>query len=396
MQPSSRIRAILGGGASGWEVVHRARKMQRQGVRIIDLTVGQHEDPTPAPILEAMHASAMGGNTRYSDVAGSSELRAAIAERAAARTGAPAGPENVVVTAGGQAALLHAFMATLDAGDAAVMIDPYYVTYPGTIRATGGVPRITPARAEAGFQPDLDALEAACAGARVLLVNSPNNPAGAIYSDETLDGVAEICRRHDLWLISDEVYDGMAWDQPHRSPRALPGMAERTVVIGSLSKSHGMTGSRIGWTLAPEEISALIATYALNATYGIPGFIQDAGLWALREGEAIEADLAGTFHRRRDIAMRALAGRQAVRLSPPQGAMYVMVDVRATGLSGRDFAERLLEEAHIAVMPGESFGASAAGHLRIALTVADADLATALTRIADLAETLAAERAAAG
>ena len=302
----------------------------------------------------------------------------------------------MVVTAGGQAALLHTFMATLDAGDAAVMIDPYYVTYPGTIRATGGVPRITPARAEAGFQPDLDALEAACTGARALLINSPNNPTGAIYSDETLDGVAEICRRHDLWLISDEVYDGMAWDGPHRSPRALPGMAERTVVIGSLSKSHGMTGSRLGWTLAPEELSRFIEIYALNATYGIPGFIQDAGLWCLREGAGIEAGLAATFRRRRDVALNTLAGRQSVRLSPPQGAMYVMLDVRATGLSGLAFAERLLEEAHIAVMPGESFGASAAGHLRVALTVDDAELARALGRLADFAETLVAERAEAG
>ncbi|MEC9435183.1 MAG: pyridoxal phosphate-dependent aminotransferase [Pseudomonadota bacterium] len=390
MQPSRRIRSILDGGASGWEIVYAARALQAKGETVTMLTIGEHEQPTPAPILDAMDASARAGRTGYSPVMGSAGLREAIAARAAIRTGAPVDPDEIVVAAGGQAALFQTLCAVIDPGEAVVTIDPLYTTYPGTIRAAGGAPRIVRARPEDGFQPDLEALDAACAGARALLVNSPNNPTGAVYSAASIAGIAEIARRHDLWLISDEVYDGMAWDQPHLSPRALPGMAERTVVIGSLSKSHAMTGSRLGWALAPKEIAALIVDLALNANYGLPRFIMDAGEWALREGDAIEADLRAAFRARRDLARAALSQRPGLRLSPPQGGMYVMPDIRATGLTGLAFAERLLEEERIAVMPGESFGAAAEGHVRIALTVAEPALADALDRLAAFADRLAA------
>ncbi len=394
MLPSARIRGILEGGASGWEIVIRAREMMQAGERITFLTIGEHEDPTPAPILDAMDAAARRGNTGYAPISGSGALRAAIAGRAARRTGAPASADQVIVTAGGQAALFHALLACLDPGDAAVMIDPGYATYPGTIRAAGGQVRVAPARPEDGFQPDLAALDVACEGARVLLINSPNNPTGAVYSVASLEGVAEICRRRDLWLISDEVYDGMVWEGRHLSPRALPGMAERTVVIGSLSKSHAMTGSRLGWALGPEGLVRLMDDLALNACYGLPGFIQEAGLWAVTQGDAIEEALTATFRRRRNLAVQAMAGARAASLSPPQGAMYVMLDVRATGLSGIEFADRLLEAERIAVMPGESFGRAAAGHVRVALTTRDAALAEALGRIAAFADRLAQERAA--
>ena len=395
MQPSSRIRAILAGAASGWEVVYRARAMDRQGIKVANLTIGEHEHPTPAPIIEAMHRAALGGRTRYSEVAGAPELREAIAARASIRTGAPVAAEEVVISTGGQAAILHALHATIDPGDAVVVIDPCYVTYPGTIRAAEGQVRVAPAPAEMGFQPDLEALDRICAGARVLIINSPNNPTGAVYSRESLEGIAAICRKHDLWLISDEVYDGMVWEGAHLSPRALPGMAERTLVIGSMSKSHAMTGFRMGWCVAPAEMANLIVTLALNATYGLPGFIQDAALWALTgaEGDAIEAEMIETFGRRRDLAVKTLASHPAAKLSPPQGAMYVMLDIRATGLSGAAFADRLLEEKHIAVMPGESFGPAAAGHVRIALTVPDQALAEALVTIADFADALASASA---
>ncbi|SDW28378.1 arginine:pyruvate transaminase [Albimonas donghaensis] len=392
MHPSRRIRSILDGGASGWEIVYAARDLQAKGERVTMLTIGEHENPTPAPILDAMDASARAGRTGYSSVMGSLGLREAIAARASRRAGAPVAPDEVVVAAGGQAALFQALCAVIDPGDAVVAIDPLYTTYPGTIRAAGGIPRIVPARAEDGFQPDLAALDIACAGARALLVNSPNNPTGAVYSAASIEGLAELARRHDLWLISDEVYDGMAWDQPHLSPRALPGMAERTVIIGSLSKSHAMTGSRIGWAAAPAEIAALIVDLALNANYGLPRFIQDAGEWALREGDAIEDDLRAAFRARRDLARAALSQRPGLRLSPPQGGMYVMPDIRATGLDARTFAERLLEEERIAVMPGESFGDAASGHVRIALTVTEPELADALDRLAGFADRLAAAR----
>ena len=207
---------------------------------------------------------------------------------------------------------------------------------------------------------------------------------------QTLEGIADVARARDLWVISDEVYDTQLWGGDHLSPRALPGLAERTIVIGSLSKSHAMTGSRLGWIVAPEEVVSHLATLALGTTYGVPGFIQEAGLFALRQGTAFEDRISAPF-RRRHAAMRAvLAGSNAVSVVPSAATMYLMLDLRATGLSGEDFAGRLLDEHRIAVMPGESFGSAAAGHVRVALTTDDTRLEAAAHRIRDLAEVLAA------
>ena len=182
-------------------------------------------------------------------------------------------------------------------------------------------------------------------------------------------------------LISDEVYDTQVWSGTHQSPRALPGMAERTLVVGSMSKSHAMTGSRLGWVVGPEPVIDAITLLATNTTYGVPAYIQDAALFALAEGEAFEAEIAAPFRRRRQIGQDILARQNVLRPVPSSGAMYLMLDVRGTGMDGIRFASALLASERIAVMPGESFGASSAGHIRVAMTIADAGFAEALTRL---------------
>ena len=239
------------------------------------------------------------------------------------------------------------------------------------------------APAETGFQPravDIAAGAAGAAGARSLLINTPNNPTGAIYHAETLSGIAKVCRDHDLWLVSDEVYDSQVWTGRHLTPRALPAMAERTLVVGSMSKGHAMTGSRIGWICGPEEVIDHLANLSTHTTYGVAGFIQDAALFALNRGRTFEAEVAAPFRRRRQITLDCLATQQVVRAVPPEGAMYAMLDIRATGLSGEDFATSLLDACDVAVMPGESFGTAAAGHIRVAMTVDDRRYEDALRR----------------
>jgi arginine:pyruvate transaminase len=167
-------------------------------------------------------------------------------------------------------------------------------------------------------------------------------------------------------------------------------MAARTLVVGSLSKSHAMTGSRLGWVVGPEEMIALMASLAIHTTYGVPGFIQDAGAFALRQGPEFEAEIAAPFARRRKIALDILQGQNVVRALPPQGAMYIMLDLRATGLSGEAFGTYLLDHHQIAVMPGESFGRAAAGHIRVALTVEDRSFAAAFETLVSVACKLAA------
>jgi arginine:pyruvate transaminase len=291
-------------------------------------------------------------------------------------------PTNIIVTPGGQAALFASHLAVCSDGDTALYIDPYYATYPGTIRAIGAVPRAIQARAENGFLPDAADIDAAAAkGARSLLINTPNNPTGVVYPRKTLEEIAEVVRSRNLWLISDEVYDSQVWDGAHISPMSLPGMAERTLLVGSMSKSHAMTGSRIGWVCGPRHVIDGLITLSTHTTYGVPGFIQDAASFALGQGAAVEEAIAAPFRRRREIVLDLLSRQNTVRAVPPQGAMYTMLDIRATGLSGEAFANRLLDEEHIAVMPGESFGAAAAGHVRVAMTIADDAFAEAVGRL---------------
>ncbi len=389
MELSRRITGLTGGGSDGWGLYFKARRMVAEGHDIVELTIGEHDIRTDPSILAAMDASARGGHTGYAMIPGTDSLREAVAERVSARTGVPTTPDNILITPGGQAALFAAHMAVLDDGDAALFCDPYYATYPGTIRAAGGVPVAVPTRPEENFQPRPEDIAARAKGARALLINTPNNPTGAVYSRPTLEGIAKTCRAHGLWLISDEVYDTQVWEGEHLSPRALPGMAERTLVVGSMSKSHAMTGSRLGWLVGPEEAIAHLITLATHTTYGVPGFIQDAAVFALNQGETLEEKIAAPFRRRRKLAARVLAEQNAVRAVPSQGAMYLMLDIRATGLSGEDFAEALLARERIAVMPGESFGRSAAGHVRVAMTVEDDRLAEALERLCRLAGELA-------
>lgn len=381
---SNRIAGLTGGGDDGWGLFYRARALKAAGEPVLELTIGEHDVRTDAAILDAMAASARGGHTGYAAIPGTASLRAAVAERLSASSGLTYGPENVLITPGGQSGLCAAHHLVCDEGDTACMIDPYYATYPGTVRSVGAVPKAVAAHPEDGFQPREADLMDGCAGAKSLMINTPNNPTGAVYSDATLEGIARVAEARDLWVISDEVYDSQVWDGVHRPFASLPGMFERTLTVGSLSKSHAMTGSRLGWVAGSEDAVAQMINLATHTTYGVPGFIQDAGLFALNEAD--EAAVAAPFRRRRDMVLARLAGQQAITAIPPAGAMYVMLDIRATGMTGEEFGEALLDEERVAVMPGESFGKAAAGHIRVALTLPDAVFSEALDRVFAFAE----------
>jgi len=378
MNISQRITGLTGGGSDGWDVFYKARAMVAGGTAVTELTIGEHDIRTDQSILDAMHRSASGGHTGYAMVPGVDALRDAVAARVGARTGVATTRDNIMITPGGQSALFAAHHAVCDEGDIALYCDPFYATYPGTLRALGLEPRSISCRPEAAFQPSFADIAAKSHSAKSLLVNTPNNPTGVVYSRDTVAGIARACVEYDMWCISDEVYDTQVWDGAHISPRAMDGMAERTLVVGSMSKSHAMTGSRVGWIVGPEAVIEHLITLATHTTYGVPGYIQDAAVFALGEGPALEDKVGAPFKRRRALAEAILAEQNVVGLVPSSGAMYLMLDCRQTGLSGEDFALALLDRHHIAVMPGESFGAAAAGHVRVAMTVDDDAFAAAL------------------
>ena len=268
MKLSERITQITGGGSDGWDVFYRARRMLSEGLAVTELTIGEHDTRTDPSILQAMELSARNGHTGYAMVPGTDLLRDTVAARVQTRTGVPTSRKNVLITPGGQAALFASHMAVCDPGDVGLFLDPYYATYPGTIRGVGAVARAVQTTAEDAFQPKAEWIDAAAEGAVSLLINTPNNPTGVVYSRQSLEEVADVCQRRDLWLISDEVYDTQVWDGEHISPRTLPGMAERTLVVGSMSKSHAMTGSRCGWVVGPEEVISHLINLATHTTYG--------------------------------------------------------------------------------------------------------------------------------
>lgn len=389
MQQSNRISTLLGDGDDGWGIFLKARGMIRDGIKVTELTIGEHDVRTHPDILDAMHKAAVDGHTGYAEVPGVMALRRAVAARIQAQTGVPTTADNVLITPGGQSALFSSHHAVCDEGDTALFIDPYYATYPATLRAVGAVAQPVAARAIDNFQPRAGEIAKYAAGAKSLLINSPNNPTGVVYSRATLQGIADVCQAHDLWLISDEVYDTQIWQGEHISPRALEGMADRTLVVGSMSKSFAMTGSRIGWVIGPKAVIDNLITLATHTTYGVPGYIQDAALFALQQGTELEREIAAPFARRRDIALEVLAGQNLVKHVPCMGAMYLMLDIRGTGLSGHDFADALLDAEQIATMPGESFGTSAAGHIRVAMTIDDQAFKSALQRLVNFAKGLA-------
>jgi len=394
MKLSHRITHLTGGGSDGWDVFYRARRMIAEGQAVTELTIGEHDIRTHPSILAEMDRSARAGHTGYAMVPGTDLLRDTVAARVQTRTGVPTTRHNVLITPGGQAALFAAHMAVCDPGDVGLYLDPFYATYPGTIRGAGAIARAVQTRAEDAFQPNAAQIAEQAEGAASLLINTPNNPTGVVYSRETLTEIADLCRERNLWLISDEVYDTQVWDGAHLSPRALPGMADRTLVVGSMSKSHAMTGSRCGWIVGPEEAIEHLINLATHTTYGVPGFIQDAASFALTAGDELEEEVAAPFRRRRALAMQVLARQNTVGLIPAQGAMYLMLDIRATGQSGEDFANALLDTHAIAVMPGESFGQAAAGHVRVAMTIDDERFAAALQTLCDFAARLASQTAA--
>lgn len=395
MRFSPLVERIAGEGSRAWEIHFQAVQRQRRGEEVIVLSVGDPDFRTPAPIVERAVDSLHAGRTRYTPISGEPELRAAIARWHERITGQIVSPDEVVVTAGAQNGLFLSSLCLLAPGDEVIVPVPMYVTYEAVFEAAGARAVTIPASPESGFHPDPAAIAAAVTErTRAIYLNTPHNPTGAVLSRAELEAVSEIVRRHDLWLVCDEVYAALTFDSEHVSPCALPGMAERTVVISSLSKSHAMPGWRAGWMIAPSGLAVHAHNLLLCSLYGLPGFVQDAARFALEQaGEDLD-EMRERYRARRDLVCAALEGAPGLLARKPEGGMFVMIDVRGTGLSSQQFAQGLLDQHAVSVLPGEGFGAAAAGHLRLSLTAPQDVLAEACRRITAYAAEVRESRAA--
>ncbi len=381
---------LAGLGGAKWELHNRAREMSAQGVDVIELTIGEPDVATPAELMQVATRAMMSGRTGYSNGRGEPELLRALAARYSARRGRPIGIDQIMCLPGTQTTLFAVLMAMVETGDEVLVGDPMYATYEGLIRATGAKVVPVPLRPEQGFHIQAADIAARITPqSRVIFLNSPHNPTGAVLTATELSAIGKLAVQHDLWILCDEVYEDLVFDGvAFVSPLDDPALAERVVVCSSISKSHAAPGFRSGWCVGSAEFTRHLLPLSETMLFGSQPFIADMTAAAVSAPSPVAAGMATRFAKRAGMIHAALDGVAGLRVHRPDAGMFALLDVRATGLSGEEFASRLLDTAHVAAMPGESFGTALGGWLRLALTQPDDRIATACTRIAAFATTL--------
>ncbi len=371
-------------GGAKWAVHARARALKAAGEAIIELTIGEPDVPTPERFMEAAARSMQSGRTGYSNGRGEPGVVAALAARYTARRGRQIGRDQVMCLPGTQTVLYGVLRTLVEAGDEVLLGDPMYATYEGLIAQTGATMVPVPLRPEQGFRMQAaDVAARITPRSRVLFLNTPHNPTGAVLRAEDIRALGELARAHDLWIVSDEVYEDLVFPGvTFTSPLDFADLADRVVVASSISKSHAAPGFRSGWCVGPAEFCERLLPLSETMLFGSQPFIADMTQLAVSEPSPVAAGMAERFARRAALIARALDGVAGLRVHRPEAGMFALVDVRATGLSGEDFALGLLDAQKVAVMPGESFGAGLNGWLRLSLTQPDDVVTEACNRIA--------------
>ncbi|SEK29964.1 arginine:pyruvate transaminase [Roseovarius azorensis] len=383
MKFSSIKERLAGLGGAKWEVHARAKAMAREGRDVIRLTIGEPDVPTPERLKEAAFAAMQAGRTGYSDGRGEPGLRRALAERYSATRGRVFHPDQVMCFPGTQTALYAVMMAVSEAGCEVLVGDPMYATYEGVIRATGADVVPVPLRPENGFRMLAeDAERLVTSRTHAILLTTPHNPTGAILTREDIAALGRLAVEHDLWIISDEVYEELVFDgSEFVSPLSHPDLAERVVAVSSISKSHAAPGFRSGWCVGSLEFTGSLLALSETMLFGNQPFIADMTEQAVREGSTVAAGMRGRFAARAKLLADRLGRETALMVHRPEAGMFAMVDVAATEMNGDAYAFDLLEKKGVAVMPGASFGATMDNWVRVALTVEDAPFAQAIDRM---------------
>ncbi|MBN1147756.1 MAG: pyridoxal phosphate-dependent aminotransferase [Anaerolineales bacterium] len=362
----------------------RAQELEARGRDVIHLEIGQPYEPTYANISEAGVQAIRDGHTRYTPSAGLKTLRQAIAEDAGKRRGVTFTPTQVVVGPGAKPALFFPTLALVQPGDEVIYPNPGFPTYEAMIEVAGGAPVPVPLREQADFSFDLEAFDRLVnPRTRLIILNSPSNPTGGVMPLQALERIAEAALRYDAWVLSDEIYTRLVYDEPAPSIVTLPSMAERTIICDGFSKTYAMTGWRLGYGIMPEALAErveLLLTHSVGCT---AGFTQVAGLEAITgPQEQVEAVVA-EYKRRRDALVAGLNAIPGVSCRTPPGAFYAFPNVTAFGRPSDWLAEYLLDEAGVALLPGTSFGKYGEGYLRLCFANSLENIHAALERLAE-------------
>jgi aspartate/methionine/tyrosine aminotransferase len=387
---SARIGAIT--ESATLAVDAKAKALKAAGRPVVGFGAGEPDFPTPAPVVEAAAAACRDPRWhKYTPAGGLPELREAVAAKTARDSGYRVGAGQVLITNGGKQAIYEAFATLLDPGDEVLVIAPYWTTYPESIRLAGGVPVMVHTDESSGYLATVDQLEAArTARTKVLLFVSPSNPTGAVYPPEQVEAVGRWAVEHGLWVLTDEIYEHLVYgDAEHASmPTLVPELADRCVVVNGVAKTYAMTGWRVGWLIGPADIVKAAANLQSHATSNVANVSQVAALTAVRGDLSAVAEMRAVYDRRRKTIVKMLREIPGVECPEPKGAFYVYPSVK--GLLGKDIrgkrpatsaelCELALEEAEVAVVPGEAFGTP--GYVRLSYALGDEDLVEGVTRL---------------
>lgn len=380
MQLATRIGRMRGEGA--FEVLVRARELEACGRDVVHMEIGEPDFPTPPNILEAGRQALLDGYTKYGPTQGDPELRQVIAEHVSATRGIPVKESQVVVTPGAKPILFYSMLALLEPGDEVLYPNPGFPIYESVIGACGAKPVALPLLEERGFSIDLDKFRALLTDrTRLIILNSPQNPTGGTIPPEDLRAIADLVAERDLLVLSDEIYNLIAFDERPTSIASIDGMAPKTIILDGFSKAYSMTGWRIGYGVFPQWMVDAVCLLQVNAASHTASFTQRAAIEALRGPQDSVQEMVAEFRRRRDVIVDGLNSVPGFRCAVPGGAFYAFPNIEGTGRDSSDLADSILKEAGVACLAGNSFGAYGEGYLRFSYATALDRIETALERI---------------
>ena len=370
------------GTESAFEVLARARALERQGKEIVHLEIGEPDFDTPAHIREAAKRALDDGATHYGPAAGLPELRDAIAKDVAATRQIPVAPEEIVVTPGAKPIMYFVITALVDAGDEVIYPNPGFPIYESVINFVGGVPVPIPLREESGFGFDLSVFEQKVSRrTKLIIINSPQNPTGGVLELEQLGRIAEIAARYRIPVLADEIYKSFLYEGEFASITRFPGMKDLTIILDGFSKAYAMTGWRLGYGVMPRDLAEHVARLMVNSNSCTASFSQWAGIAALQGDQQPVARMVAEFKRRRDVIVEGLNRLPGVSCRSPRGAFYVFPNITALRRPSAEVAAALLAEAGVAVLGGSAFGAYGEGYLRLSYANSEANIRKALARM---------------
>src|SRR5437870_640215 len=378
------------GTESAFEVLARARQLERAGREIVHLEIGEPDFDTPAHIKDAAKQALDAGATHYAPAAGLPELREAIAKHVAETRGIAVAPEEVVVTPGAKPIMFFTIMAMIGEGDEVIHPNPGFPIYESVINFVGGVPVPIPLREESDFGFDLDLFERRLSPkTKLIIVNSPENPTGGVLDRAQIERIARLAREREIPVLTDEIYRQFLYDGEFVSLYAQPGMHQRSILLDGFSKSYAMTGWRLGYGVMPADLAEHVTRLMVNSNSCTASFVQLAGVAALEGDHAPVRKMVAEFKRRRDLFVDGLNTLPGVKCAKPRGAFYAFPNITGTGRSSSEVAERLMTEAGVAALSGTAFGAHGEGYLRFSYANSEANLRLALERMRPLFESFA-------